>query len=230
MCGCSLVFSCLAWGNKALGSTGSMVELMVTSKKLEDLYQGVSSRGCCQCPHPCGEPLLTHTSAGDPLTLAGRSGSVSYGVTAPFPWVLVHTRFCLCPLRVGALIPPGLWKSYNEIPLAFKIIFPEDFQSLCQIPMLGSLTWGLEPTQQWENFYGLTVFQFVSCPCGRYEIWFYHPCAPPTISLWLFFVFGCGVSFSAGFQHPPADGCSTASCDFGALAGGDELMPSTPPL
>ncbi|XP_059743502.1 protein YIPF7 isoform X1 [Bos taurus] len=48
-----------------------MVELMVTSKKLEDLYQGVSSRGCCQCPHPCGEPLLTHTSAGDPLTLAG---------------------------------------------------------------------------------------------------------------------------------------------------------------
>ena len=39
-----------------------------------------------------------------------------------------------------------------------------------------------------------------------------------------FFVFGCGVSFSAGFQHPPADGCSTASCDVGALAGGDELM------
>ena len=25
-----------------------------------------------------------------------------------------------------------------------------------------------------------------------------------------------------GFQHPPVDGCSTASCDFGALARGDE--------
>ena len=30
-----------------------------------------------------------------------------------------------------------------------------------------------------------------------------------------FFVFGCGVSFFGGFQHPPV-GCSTASCDFGA--------------
>ena len=25
-----------------------------------------------------------------------------------------------------------------------------------------------------------------------------------------------------GFQNPPVDGCSTASCNFGALAGGDE--------
>ena len=36
------------------------------------------------------------------------------------------------------------------------------------------------------------------------------------------FVFERGVSFLGGFQHPPGDGCSTASCDFGALAGGDE--------
>ena len=30
----------------------------------------------------------------------GKSGSVSCGLTAPFSWVLVHTRFCLCPPRV----------------------------------------------------------------------------------------------------------------------------------
>ena len=30
----------------------------------------------------------------------GKSASVSCGVTAPFSWVLVHTRFCLCPPRV----------------------------------------------------------------------------------------------------------------------------------
>ena len=29
--------------------------------------------------------------------LTGKSGSVSCGVTAPFSWVLVHTKFCLCP-------------------------------------------------------------------------------------------------------------------------------------
>ena len=31
-----------------------------------------------------------------PSTPTGRSGSVPCGVTAPFPWVLVGTRFCLC--------------------------------------------------------------------------------------------------------------------------------------
>ena len=30
----------------------------------------------------------------------GKSGSVSCGVTAPFSWVLVHTKFCLYPPRV----------------------------------------------------------------------------------------------------------------------------------
>ena len=38
------------------------------------------------------------------------------------------------------------------------------------------------------------------------------------------FVFGCGVSFFGGFQCFPVDGCSKASCNFGALAGGDERM------
>ena len=35
-------------------------------------------------------PLLTHASAGDSWALMGKSGSVSFGVTAPFSWVLVH--------------------------------------------------------------------------------------------------------------------------------------------
>ena len=33
-------------------------------------------------------------------SLLGKSGSVSCGITAPFSWVLVHTRFCLCPPRL----------------------------------------------------------------------------------------------------------------------------------
>ena len=51
---------------------------------------------CTQSPWPCGRPLLTHASARDSWTLMGKSVSVSCGVTAPFSWVLVHTRFCLC--------------------------------------------------------------------------------------------------------------------------------------
>ena len=38
------------------------------------------------------------------------------------------------------------------------------------------------------------------------------------------FVFGCKISFFGRFQHPPVNDCSTASCDFDALAGGDEYM------
>ena len=37
-----------------------------------------------------------------------------------------------------------------------------------------------------------------------------------------FFIFGHEVSFVGGFQGPPVDGCSTTSCNFGVLAGGDE--------
>ena len=42
------------------------------------------------------DPAAGHTSTGDSCTLIGKSGSVSCGVTAPFSWVLVGTRFCLC--------------------------------------------------------------------------------------------------------------------------------------
>ena len=44
-------------------------------------------------PRPCSRPLLTHASTRDSWTLMGKSGSISCGVTAPFSWVLVCTRF-----------------------------------------------------------------------------------------------------------------------------------------
>ena len=37
-----------------------------------------------------------------------------------------------------------------------------------------------------------------------------------------FFVFGCGLSFFGGFQHPPVDGRAAAGSDFGALGDGNE--------
>ena len=56
---------------------------------------------CIHCyvqrPWPCSKPQSTHASTGDTWTLTGKSGSVSCGITAPFFWVLVHTRFRLCP-------------------------------------------------------------------------------------------------------------------------------------
>ena len=81
-----------------------------------------SQDSCCQCPYPCGRPLPTHTSLGDPQTLKGKSGSVSCGVTAPFPWVLVHTRYSLCPPE--SLFPSVLCKFCDQILLSSKVRFP----------------------------------------------------------------------------------------------------------
>ena len=68
------------------------------------------------------EPQLSpHSPAGDPSTLAGRSGSVSQGVTAPSPWGQMHPLLCVCPPRVESLFLPVLSKSCNQILLAFKV-------------------------------------------------------------------------------------------------------------
>ena len=85
------------------------------------LLQNIPCTHCCtQCPQTCNRPPLTHTSARDSWTLTGKCGSVSCGVTAPFSWVLVCTRFCLCPLSVCF---PSPVEVLYQIPLAYKVKF-----------------------------------------------------------------------------------------------------------
>ena len=170
-------------------------------------------------------PAVNHscpaTSAGDLPTLAGTSVSVSYGVTAPSPWVLVCTLLCVCPPRVRSLFPPVLSKSCNQIPLAFKVWFSGNSSSLCQTPRLGSLM-GSEPSLQWMDFCGIIVLQFVSHPPSSYGIWFYCDCTPPTVSLWLLLCLWMWSIFFDEFQCLPVDDCSAISCDSGALTRGSE--------
>ena len=76
---------------------------------------------------------------------------------------------------------------------------------------------------------GELLWYYCSSVCGSPIQWVWD-----LILLWLyplllshcsfFFVFGCGISFFGGFQYPPVNGCSTASCNFGVLTGGDEHM------
>ena len=76
-----------------------------------DLLQKVPCTHCCsQCPRPCSRPPLTHASAEDSWTLTGNSGAVSCGVTAPFSWVLIHTKFCLFPSRVYFPVLCKFWR------------------------------------------------------------------------------------------------------------------------
>ena len=59
-----------------------------------------SHAGIAHSVPPTLQQATTHTSTGDSRTLTGKSRSVSCEVTAPFSWVLVYARFCLCPSRV----------------------------------------------------------------------------------------------------------------------------------
>ena len=121
--------------------------------------RGLKPRGsfldrCCQCPCPCSEPLPTHATTRDPPTLAGKSGSVS---SAAFPWVLMRTRFCLCLPRMESLLPLLLWKSCNQIPLAFKVRFSGDFPVLL-----------LDPQDRKPDM-GLRIFRTVGEFLGYYR-------------------------------------------------------------
>ena len=112
----------------------------------------------CLCQH-VKAPRTVVVSAPDPeaghcqLTPSPESPGLSQaslaqsllGVTAPFPWDLVCTRFC-CALQESVSLV--LWKFCNQIPLAFQVKFPRGSQSLCLIPRLGSLLWALEILQQ----------------------------------------------------------------------------------
>ena len=66
-----------------------------------DLLQKVLCRHSLHIVPPTLQPAtVTHASARDSWALTSKLGSVFSGVTAPFFWVLVSTRFCLCPPRI----------------------------------------------------------------------------------------------------------------------------------
>ena len=99
---------------------------------------------------------VTHTSAGDPQTLTGKSGSASLGslFLSPGSW-------CAQCCALQESVSPVLGEFCNQIPLAFRVKFPGGSDSLCQIPRLGNLLWTLELLQQCKNFFGIIVLQFV---------------------------------------------------------------------
>ena len=81
-----------------------------------ELLQKIPCMYCyTQYPQPCSRPPPTHTSTGDSWTLPGKSGSVSCGVITPFSWVLVHTRFCLCPPRLYFPVLSKFWWLYGGV-------------------------------------------------------------------------------------------------------------------
>ena len=160
----------------------------------------------CQCPLSHVEPLLTHTSMGDPPTLAGRSHSVSYGVTAPFPWawhiqdfVSALHRYSLCfpsPVEVLLLNTTGL---QSQIP--------------CGVPVLLADSQAVKPDMGLKTFttVGELLWYYCSPICGLPTQWVWNLILLILLIMGLlpshcsiYFVFGHRVSFFFfwWFQHP----------------------------
>ena len=147
---------------------------------------------CYQCLHACGEPLPTHASTEDSLTLAGSFGSVSCGFAAPLLWVLVYKRFCLCPPRLEFLFP----QSYGGPIIKFH--WPSRSDSLgipspfVRFPRLESLIWGSEPPQVGEPlWYNCSPVSGLP-PWWVWDLILLGLC--PSLCRG-FFVFGCGYRF-----------------------------------
>ena len=105
------------------------------------------------------------------LLLSSESYCLQGFVCALQDWSLCFPQSC------GSLVIKPHWPSRSD-----SLGIPS--------PLVGSPGWeawgGFWTSQQWENFFGIIVLQFVGHPFGGYGIWFYRDCAPPTISLQLF--------------------------------------------
>ena len=204
-----------------------------------NFLQKIPCTHCCtQCPQTCSRLPPTHASARDSWTLTDKSGSVSYGVTAPFSWVLVCTKFCWCPPRVcfpvlckfwllsggvnGDPFEEGLWHT--------KVCCTQS-PCPCGRPLLTHTSAGDTHTQFFlslRRVSGSCCTQSLFGPSGRlWRVWglILNVISPLLPSCWGFsFALGCGVSFFGGIQHSLVNGCSAVSCNFGVLTGEKECM------
>ena len=109
-----------------------VMKTMATSfKRSHALTAALSASGHCQ-PTPLQE-TARHSQASLGQSLLGTL------LLCPGSW---YTQGSVCILQVS--VSPVLWKFCNQIPLASKLKFPGDSQSLCPIPRLGNLLWVLE--------------------------------------------------------------------------------------
>ena len=179
-----------------------------------DLLQKVPCISCnTQFPQLCSRPPPTHTSAGDSWTLTGKTGSVSYGVTAPFSWVLVHTRFCLCPPQVCFPVLCTFWRLFGGVNgdllqegLCHTQVCCTQSLCPCNRPLLTRTSSGDSHTRFCLSLCGISgswCTQGMFEPSeGLWQVWglILNVISPLLLSYWGFsFALGCGVSLGCCF-------------------------------
>ena len=113
--------SCLTWDQTMV----EVMKIMVTSFK-----RSCAPIATLSTPDPVAGLCRPTPPPQTPGHFTGKSESVFFGVTAPFSWVLVHTRLCLCPPK---LFPQPCVSCVINLH-GLQVKFPRGSQSLCQIP------------------------------------------------------------------------------------------------
>ena len=110
---------------------------------------------------------------------------------------MVNARFCLCPPRLKAIFTQVLWKFCNQIPLAFKIRFPGNSQSLCWVPDWEGWC-GVQNLHNSWSTYLISLFSSLSVThpvCLGFD---FVMIVPLLLSHWSFFLFKHALSFLVG--------------------------------
>ena len=177
--------------------------------------------------HSVPPTLLTHASTRDFWTLTGILESVSFGVTAPFSWVLVHTRFCLFSSRISPVLCKfrRLYDGVNGVlqeGLCHTHVYCTHSPCPCSSPLLIRTSAGDTQTEFWLSLCGVSGSW---CTQGLSEhLWWVwglilNAISPLLPSCWGFsFALGSRIYFFGGILHSPVNGCSAVSCNFGVLA------------
>ena len=126
-------------------------------------------------PPPAPQETLQDLQVG--LAQAPMESLFCPGSQCTWKLVCVLKEWSLCFPRSLQLLHSSLTGLQSQILWGLLLLMP-DLQ-----PVEHDV--GAQNSLLWENLYNVTIFLFVGCPTGRYEIWWYQESAPPTISLWL---------------------------------------------
>ena len=134
------------------------------------MLMSTSQNFCCQCPCPHGEPQPPpppHLS-GDPPTLAGRSGSVSPGVTAPSSGSRC-THYFVVPSKSEVSVSHSPVEVLQSNPASLQSLILHEFLLLLPDPQVRKADVGL------RNFTPVSGLLWYNCS---------PVCESPTQQLW----------------------------------------------
>ena len=125
----------------------------------------LSKHSCIQCPSPYCIPFLDHASARHSWTHK-KVWLCLLWEHCSYSWLLVPTRFCLCPPIVCFCPLKVLWSN----PTVLQSQIPCEFSVPLRDPQVEKSVVVLKLTYLYRNLLRIIVLQFVDCVVGHFLV------------------------------------------------------------